>query len=138
MSRISQLMEWIVGRHTPDGRRRRVKPPPILFAEYFVVDKPPQNANVRSKEFYVVNPNNRPKWVMFLCPCGCKSVITLTLQASHRPKWLFVESEYGRPTISPSVWRDIGCLSHFWIDDGRVYWVADTGMTPVVHRLQRK
>ncbi|MDM9644782.1 DUF6527 family protein [Rhizobium sp. S163] len=27
-----------------------------------------------------------------------------------------------RPTLHPSVWRNSGCRSHFWVRRGRIAW----------------
>lgn len=104
--------------------------PPISFLDVRQVEKPPSNANIENNAFYFVISNNKPKWVLFCCPCGCKSIITLSLQHNHRPHWQLKRSNDSRPTLYPSVWRDIGCMSHFWIADGRVYWCENTGSSP--------
>ncbi|WP_368356434.1 DUF6527 family protein [Acidithiobacillus ferruginosus] len=73
---------------------------------------------------------DKPKWALFKCPCRCGDVVTLSLQPVHRPHWRLTRTLTGRPTLYPSVWRDKGCLSHFWLRDGRVSWCADTGSSP--------
>lgn len=104
--------------------------PAIVFPEIKNVASPPPNEEVEPGVFYQVMRGDKPKWTLFLCPCGCRSVITLSLQPVHRPHWTIRLSHDGRPSMRPSVWRDIGCLSHFWVDDGRSYWCNDTGTPP--------
>ena len=61
--------------------------------------------------------------VGFLCPCGCGEAIELLLPAFIEPHWSLTVDEIGRPTLAPSVWRNEGCKSHFFVRDGRVIWV---------------
>ncbi|WP_433995110.1 DUF6527 family protein [Afipia massiliensis] len=74
---------------------------------------------------------------MFRCPCGCGDMISLPMQPPHNPRWRLSLSAAGRATLSPSVWRNKGCMSHFWIRDGRVYWTRDTGTEPWLARPDR-
>lgn len=111
---------WIAGQPSPA----------ITFQQISDVEAPPLNELVQSGVFYRVMRIDRAKWALFLCPCGCRSVITLSLQHAHRPHWTVRASRDSRPSMRPSVWRDIGCRSHFWIEDGRVYWCSDTGISP--------
>lgn len=104
--------------------------PPITFPTINNVEKPPRNHEIASNSITVVVPGRRPKWAMFRCPCGCQTVITLPLQSTHRPYWIYRRSKEGRPTLQPSIWRDVGCLSHFILEDGRVYWCNETGISP--------
>ena len=104
--------------------------PAIIFPEITDVASPPPNDAVQPGIFYRVMRIDRPKWALFLCPCGCDTVITLSLQTAHRPHWTVRASKDQRASMRPSVWRDTGCLSHFWIVDGRVYWCSDTGISP--------
>jgi hypothetical protein len=94
------------------------------------VSAPPANDAVPPGMFYRVLRNEQPKWALFRCPCGCGFMITLSLQQAHHPHWLVRRSGERRPTLRPSVWRDAGCFSHFFVDDGRVYWCVDTGLPP--------
>jgi hypothetical protein len=102
----------------------------VVFAAVTVVDAPPGNHDIQDGKLYFVRTADKPKWSLFLCPCGCRSVVTLSLQTVHWPHWRLSKTPAGRPTLYPSVWRDKGCLSHFWIRDGRVTWCFDTGTHP--------
>lgn len=94
----------------------------MVFGAVVVTDTPPPLAEVRAESVYVVAPKSVPKWAMLRCPCGCAEVITLSLQPIHHPKWA-VSVKRGRASLYPSVWRTTGCRSHFWLKDGRVFWV---------------
>lgn len=133
MSRFDELIECL----QDPARQRELRLwfesqpiPQVTFLDIRRVDKPPHNENVEKSAFYFVFSSNRPRWVLFWCPCGCKSIITLSLQQNHRPHWRLKQSRDSRPTLFPSVWRDIGCMSHFWVEDGRIYWCHNTGSPP--------
>ena len=119
-SRSRDFEEWV----------ERQPKPPVHFESVTNVAAPPGDGDVEPKAFYQVSRGPAPKWALFRCPCGCSSVITLSLQPAHRPSWSVRLEASGRPSVRPSVWRDVGCNSHFWIADGRVYWCEDTGETP--------
>lgn len=90
-------------------------------------DSTPSNELIKEREFVTVIYKSKPIWALFKCPCGCGYVITLPLQKPHKPKWKIFESEFGRPSLYPSVWQNKGCYSHFWIEDGKLIWCNDTG-----------
>ena len=57
-----------------------------------------------------------------ICPCGCKQVINLNLLQNVRPRWSVKEHKDGTVTLTPSVWRQNGCRSHFILRQGRIQW----------------
>jgi hypothetical protein len=129
MSRFRPFLNWLRTNSTEKNFKAWIARQPlplITFLEINDVEFPPSNEEIHPGIFYRVMRNKAPKWALFLCPCGCRAVITLSLQLIHRPHWTVRASRNRRPSMRPSVWRDIGCLSHFWIEDGRVYWCKDT------------
>lgn len=104
--------------------------PKVHFNTLKIVSKTPGNAAIKENEFITVIHENTPYWAMFRCPCGCRTVISLSLQRIHKPRWSVKNSKHGRPSLHPSVWQNKGCCSHFWIKDGRVYWCDNTGIEP--------
>lgn len=56
------------------------------------------------------------------CPCGCGDTIELLVIREAKPRWDIAVNGDGRPSLSPSVWRQTGCRSHFWVRYGRVDW----------------
>lgn len=140
MSILSAIGQWLASlfRSSPAPARtpeEKAKPEaPILFFDINVVSKPPRNDQIAAGQFYCVVSANKQKWSLFRCPCGCGDVITLSLQPIHRPHWRLTQTHSGRPTMNPSVWRDKGCLSHFWVQDGRVSWCYDTGNHPDIRQ----
>lgn len=133
MSRFKMPFSWLgSGSNETDFETwiARQPLPAITFPEVRDVASPPSDETVQSGVFYRVMRDDKPKWALFACPCGCNAVITLSLQLAHRPHWNVRTGKGHRPSVRPSVWRDIGCLSHFWIEDGRIYWCGDSGNSP--------
>lgn len=56
------------------------------------------------------------------CPCGCRDVIELLVVPEAKPRWDIRIDRKSLPTLSPSVWHQKGCRSHFWLRSGRVEW----------------
>jgi hypothetical protein len=111
-----------------EQKRRAPKPlPPPTYHRLLTAPKPPHSDEISPGTLVVVAPNDKPKWVMFRCPCPCSELITLSLQEVHKPHWSLQKTIDGRGTLYPSVWRTQGCRSHFWIKDGRVFWARDRG-----------
>lgn len=116
---------------------RKKSPEPIelkqnYFDQIILRPKTPANDEVEEGIFVKVQYKGKPYWCLFRCPCGCKKVITLSLQENHSPHWEIKVSESGRPSLFPSVWQNSGCLSHFWIDEGKVIWCGNSGIEPWV------
>lgn len=86
------------------------------------VSLPPELDAVKKGVIYVVQANGHLRWTMFRCPCGCREVITLSLQQIHAPHWRLLTSSSSVVSFRPSVWRQEGCRSHFWIAEGKVRW----------------
>jgi hypothetical protein len=62
-------------------------------------------------------------WLLSMhCPCGCGETIQLNLLKEGSPCWNF-KVHQKKITLNPSVWRTIGCKSHFIISKGQVRWV---------------
>ena len=59
--------------------------------------------------------------ITFCCPCHCGEIITLNLLKDANPKWRFF-IKWGKVTLYPSVWRRVGCKSHFRIIKNKVVW----------------
>ncbi|WP_367165795.1 DUF6527 family protein [Mesorhizobium sp.] len=135
---LLRLLRWleeiILGPRNPktpaDRNPSEAPPADISFARSDVVEKTPSDDTVRPGQFISVVHKGRPYWALFRCPCGCGDVVSLPTHPPHKPRWRIEMSLEGRPTLHPSVWRTKGCLSHFWLSDGRVYWCEDTGVEP--------
>ena len=62
-----------------------------------------------------------PWAAVMLCPCGCGEVIELSLSPASKTYWT-ISIDGDRPSLNPSVWRNTGCHSHFWVRRGRIRW----------------
>lgn len=60
--------------------------------------------------------------VAMMCPCGCGERVELPLIVAARPRWSLRLDSRGRPTLHPSIWRQDGCRSHYFIRAGKVVW----------------
>lgn len=127
-------LKSVFGSDAADGRAEiRNRPlPPIHFDRVSIVEKTPPNNALGDQDFIEVQYQGSARWVLFRCPCGCLEVVSLPLQRQHSPRWSVSTNAHGRPDLRPSVWRNKGCMSHFWIQDGRVFWTGDTGTAPWV------
>lgn len=84
-------------------------------------DEPP--GKIARRRLIRMIDEGEPWAAVMMCPCGCGEVIELSLSSASKTYWILV-IEAGRPTLHPSVWRNTGCRSHFWVRRGRVHWVS--------------
>ena len=62
-------------------------------------------------------------WLAALvCPCACGHLIQLSLLKEDSPHWSLQTNHSGKVSISPSVWRSLGCQAHFFVRGGRIVW----------------
>lgn len=64
----------------------------------------------------------RPWSAAFLCPCGCRQPIHLSLLPDETPAWVLTLDANNLATLRPSVWRTKGCRSHFFLRHGSIVW----------------
>lgn len=76
----------------------------------------------QSGVLYVAGEGPNAWAAAMLCPCGCKEVIQLNLLQQVRPRWRAWQDSDGSANLSPSVWRQQGCRSHFFLRQGRIDW----------------
>jgi Family of unknown function (DUF6527) len=95
-----------------------------------ISEEHPNQGSLPPSVLHVVGGKNYQKWAYLNCPCNCGALIMLSLAAARRPHWQVAIDWLDRPTVKPSVWQTEGCYSHFWIKQGRVEWVKDTGTRP--------
>jgi hypothetical protein len=80
-------------------------------------------STLSAKTLYVLTEDGLPWQAAMICPCGCGEVLDLNLLPDERPCWQFEADKHGIATLHPSIWRKIGCKSHFWLRDGEIVWV---------------
>ena len=76
------------------------------------------------KRVYLVGEDSLPWSAALLCPCGCGSTIRVSLVAGDHPRWRAKRHFSGSVTLHPSIWRNSGCRSHFFLLRGRIVWSA--------------
>jgi hypothetical protein len=82
-------------------------------------DIPPE---IKPYKIYLVS-NQEYQWqMMMLCPCGCKTILYLSLLKESKPNWTYTISNKNRISIHPSIHRKTDCKSHFYIRQGKVSW----------------
>jgi hypothetical protein len=75
---------------------------------------------------YVLGEGDYQWFVAMVCPCGCKATLQMSLLADANPKWDLVEHfDNGTITLQPSIWRTVGCRSHFFLRRGMIQWCPD-------------
>ncbi|MGC2966215.1 DUF6527 family protein [Paraburkholderia aspalathi] len=93
------------------------KPRPIRYIK--VEDFP---ATLESAKVYLAGEGTNLWGAAMICPCGCGEVIELNLLNQVRPCWSAEEHPDGTVSLAPSVWRQKGCKSHFFLRRGEVEW----------------
>lgn len=81
----------------------------------------PKDLNARS--IYVVGENGYLWFAAMRCPCGCGATLHMSLLPKGQPRWEVTEHDDGTITLHPSIWRTVGCRSHFFLRKGLVEWV---------------
>ena len=76
----------------------------------------------KARRLYVATSSRGPNFGYLLCPCGCGETLHLRFLPDRYPRWdLDIEVD-GVASIRPSVWRQVGCRSHFVLTRGNVHW----------------
>lgn len=105
---IKDIFRWIRGQRKYDFTVQRLEDVPT---------------SPRADIVYLVGEKDFEWVAILLCPCGCGELIQLNLlECSSRPQWDVVFSNDGAATITPSIWKNKGCHSHFIIRDGNIHW----------------
>ena len=79
-------------------------------------------AMLAEKKVYLVGDDECEWSAALICPCGCRSVIQLSLAPDSTPSWRVRRHRGGAVSLLPSVWRTVGCRSHFVLYKGRIIW----------------
>jgi len=104
-------------------------PPPLATVHTDEVPEPPAPGRL-----YVVGEGGHAWYAVLACPCGCGATVHLSLLDGDRPRWALTEHDDGTATLWPSVWRNRGCRSHFFVRRGRIAWCnGDAASSPSVH-----
>lgn len=96
--------------------------PPVLIRARSVTELP---ETLVANQLYIVGEAGWQWYVALLCPCGCNKTLYLNLLPEQHPSWKVNVQADGTVSLFPSVWRKIGCQSHFWLKQGKVEWVKE-------------
>ncbi|CQJ03924.1 DUF6527 family protein [Yersinia sp. 2544 StPb PI] len=84
-------------------------------------DTPPLKLPLRN--LVIAREDNEDWAVAFRCPCGCGKRLELLLIKEAKPNWSINVDQRNIPTLTPSVWLQKDCKSHFWLRNGKIIWV---------------
>ena len=74
------------------------------------------------RDVVLASEDGEPYVIGMRCPCGCGRRLEMMASAEITPHWKVNADRRGRVTLHPSVHLQVGCLSHFWLRNGRVKW----------------
>jgi hypothetical protein len=95
--------------------------PPKVFGDVIVVKQMSAVPDALGRNFYVVQRQSRPLWAVFDCPCNTGHVMRVNLSSDRKPYWS-ISRKRNTISLSPSIWLQDLCHSHYWIQGSRVYW----------------
>ena len=97
------------------------------FATQVVQDVPDI---LEPRRLYLIGEQSMPWSAALLCPCGCGAGIQLSLVVGDTPSWRARRHFSGSVSLHPSIWRQTGCRSHFFLRRGRIVWSPPHGSAP--------
>lgn len=95
----------------------------------FVPDLESARAVVSSSSRIAVVERGGPRWVVFRCPDGCRDTLTINVDRRTKGSWR-VRLEEGKVSLAPSVWRTVGCGSHFILHESKVLFCSSDDLPP--------
>lgn len=117
-SSFQQLKSWFRNRLTP------------LYRTVFIAEELPELLD--KKSIYIVYEDDFFWHVSMVCPCGCEAILHMNLVPDEYPYWHLTQHDDNTVSLSPSVWRQKGCFSHFWFRQGRVHWCSSEAINPLL------
>lgn len=79
---------------------------------------------------YVLGEGQHKWFVAMLCPCGCRAMVQMSLLPDAQPRWHLIEHTDKTISLQPSVWRKVGCRSHFFLRRGIIEWCEPRVLVP--------
>lgn len=92
---------------------------PITYKAVRVEDLPER---LDVSKVYIAGEGEYLWYAAMVCPCGCGETLHLSLMPDNRPRWTAIEHNDRAVSLHPSVWRQVGCKSHFWLKSGHIRW----------------
>jgi hypothetical protein len=109
---IRQASRWAKEQREAWTPARRVQ---IISGDTLPPDLP-------KRDLVLARDGNEDWCVGMRCPCGCGTNIELLVIDEAKPRWDIEIDGRQRPTLTPSVWVQRGCRSHFFVRSGRIVW----------------
>lgn len=114
MNWIQRPFRWLWSIVSGEWKRRR--------SQYRVDEVAEVPEPLAAKTIYLVGERGHLWHVVMLCPCGCQAALYLSALKDDRPRWEVLLDADGAISLSPSVWRQVGCRSHFFVKRGAIEW----------------
>jgi hypothetical protein len=114
-----RLCAWIAGW----WKRRFHRPRrPQSYQAVHVADSEQLPQQLSGYIVYIIGLEGNEWLAEMVCPCGCGAIVFLNLLQDEFPNWKWHVNADGNVTLSPSVWRTVGCKSHFYLRNGEIQW----------------
>lgn len=110
---ISRYIGWFFNKDSARQSRYSLQ----IFEERRLAASAAQAPDIAA----MVRSGNKNKWLLFMCPCGCKQQIALNLMEGHTPRWRVDIQSPTSFSVHPSV-DATSCGAHFWLKNGLVIW----------------
>lgn len=79
-----------------------------------------------------------PRTLKMRCPCGCSDLLTIPIDPALETYWNLAKSSDGTVSLSPSVWRESGCRSHFILWNNAVFMCSRWALYPRMKMNERQ
>ncbi len=87
---------------------------------YIFIDDVPDRLN--NKVIYLITHQDQCWQIVMICPCGCGKLLHMNVIKDYHPCWKYEFDSHKRISLQPSIHRQVGCKSHFFIRNGKVNW----------------
>jgi Family of unknown function (DUF6527) len=116
-------MKWL--RNLWNRFWRWVRRAPVPLRTVFVEELPD---DLESKSVYLVGEGSYLWFAAMLCPCGCGETLHMSLLPGGHPRWEVIRHDDGTVSVDPSVRRNKGCRSHFFLKKGIIVWCESSNL----------
>ncbi len=110
-----RLWNWLGGIY-----RHLQAPKPTAPITAVLVEDLPETLD--HDQLYLVGNQEGAAFAAMRCPCDCGAALHMNLSHGVYPLWTLTTHENGAISLSPSIWRTVGCQSHFFLRRGSVVW----------------
>jgi Family of unknown function (DUF6527) len=105
-----------------------------IFLSFIDLFKPNKNKTYRTvyveelpdiveiEKIYILGEGQYLWSAAMKCPCNCKNVLQMSLHQDGTPRWNLTIHDNGTVSLYPSIWRKVGCKSHFFFKEGKIQW----------------